>query len=815
MADHGTRKTTTDRLEDAIARLTNSQANLNERYTNISDKVDSILDHLRLRDEHQNQTSVSNTNGHRNTVKLDIPRFDGRDPMGWIFKMNQLFQYQHTPEEERITVASLYLDGAALSWYQWMFTNGLITSWQGFLQALESRFAPTFYDDPKGALFKLVQRGSVNEYLTEFERLANRVVGLPPPFLLSCFISGLVPELRREVLALQPISLLQATALAKLQEDKLRDRRPPPQRSSHPSPSPSSSIPNTKPKPPYVQRTPEEMAFRRERGLCYNCDDKWSSNHRCKGRILLFVADDITQDSGEPGSTEPSLVSEENSANPIGVLDPSPPHVSLHAMSGLPSSKTFRVYGSIRNARITVLIDSGSTHNFLQPRVAHFLHLPIEDTQPLRVLVGNGSTLDCNKRCPNTPLHIQGHSFSITFHLLEISGADAVLGIEWLKQFGQVTTDYTFFMMRFNHLGQEVSLRADVATGPEPASATQVKRMLHTGSTSALFHLRIIPTNPIDETTTHLPHSLESITKLILRYDQLFQPPKSLPPSREVNHRITLLPSTAPVNVRPYRYPHFQKAEIERQIAELLSPGFVRPSTSPYSSPILLVKKKDGTWRLCVDYRSLNAITVRDRFPIPTIDELLDELGHASWFTKLDLRQGFHQILMNDADVEKTAFRTHHGHYEYLVMPFGLCNAPSTFQVAMNRLLAPFLRRFAAVFFDDILVYSSSLSSHVQHLDLILQALLRNEFYLKRTKCLFAQRELEYLGHVVSGSGGTPEPSKIQAIAQWPTPTTPKELRAFLGLTGFYRKFVRHYAAIASPLTSLLCKDAFEWSLES
>ena len=288
--------------------------------------------------------------------------------------------------------------------------------------------------------------------------------------------------------------------------------------------------------------------------------------------------------------------------------------------------------------------------------------------------------------------------------------------------------------------------------------------------------------------------------------------PSLLPPPRQVTHRINLFPSTAPVNVRPYRYPHFQKAEIERQVSELLTAGLIRPSTSPYSSPVLLVKKKDASWRMCVDYRALNSVTIRDRFPIPTIDELLDELGHASWFSKLDLRQGFHQILMHEPDIEKTAFRTHHGHYEYRVMPFGLCNAPSTFQAAMNTLLAPFLRRFATVFFDDILVYSDSLSSHLHHLELVFQALLQQQFFLKRTKCLIAQRQLEYLGHLVSAKGVEPEPSKLQAIVNWPSPTSAKDLRAFLGLTGFYRKFIKNYAAIAAPLTALLCKDAFAWS---
>lgn len=218
---------------------------------------------------------------------------------------------------------------------------------------------------------------------------------------------------------------------------------------------------------------------------------------------------------------------------------------------------------------------------------------------------------------------------------------------------------------------------------------------------------------------------------------------------------------------------------------------------------------------MCVDYHALNSVTVRDCFSILTIDELLNEVGHASWFSKLDLRQGFHQIPMHEPDVEKMAFRTHQRHYEYRVMLFSLCNAPSTFQEAMNNLLTSFMRCFIVVFFDDILVYSDSLSSHIQHLETIFQMLLQGQFYLKRTKGLFVQTQLEYLGHIVSGKGVESEPSKIRAMVQWPTPTSSKELRAFLGLTGFYRKFIKNYASIVAPLTSLLCKDMCIWIVTS
>jgi hypothetical protein len=286
------------------------------------------------------------------------------------------------------------------------------------------------------------------------------------------------------------------------------------------------------------------------------------------------------------------------------------------------------------------------------------------------------------------------------------------------------------------------------------------------------------------------------IIHLLSEYADIFQEPTQLPPPRSIDHSIPLIQEHRPINQRPYRLPYHKKNAMESIIQQLLQSNMIQPSQSPYSSPVILVKTKDGTWRLCVDYRQLNSNTVKNKYPIPIIEDLLDELLGAKVLSKIDLRSGYHQIRMKPEDIHKTAFSTHLGHYEYLVMPFGLTNAPATFQTLMHTVLADCLRKFALVFFDDILVYSTSMAEHNTHLRAVLQVLREHKLHATLSKCSFGQSEIEYLGHVISAHGVATEPLKISIIQQWPTPKTVTELRAFLGMAGYYRRFIKGYGII-------------------
>ncbi|GJQ88994.1 putative nucleotidyltransferase, ribonuclease H [Tanacetum coccineum] len=264
-----------------------------------------------------------------------------------------------------------------------------------------------------------------------------------------------------------------------------------------------------------------------------------------------------------------------------------------------------------------------------------------------------------------------------------------------------------------------------------------------------------------------------------------------LPPTRQVGIPILIWYLVlAPVARAPYRLAPSELKELSEQLKELSDKGFIRPSSSPWGAPVLFVKKKDGSFRMCIDYRELNKLTVKNRYPLPRIDDLFDQLQGSSVYSKIDLRSGYHQLRVREEDIPKTAFRTRYGHYEFQVMPFGLTNAPAVFMDLMNRVCKPHLDKFVIVFIDDILIYSKSKQEHEKHLKIILDLLKKEELYAKFSKCEFWIPKVQFLGHVIDSKGIHVDPAKIESIKDWASPKSPTEIRQFLGLAGYYRRFI-------------------------
>jgi hypothetical protein len=247
-------------------------------------------------------------------------------------------------------------------------------------------------------------------------------------------------------------------------------------------------------------------------------------------------------------------------------------------------------------------------------------------------------------------------------------------------------------------------------------------------------------------------------------------------------------------------------------VQEFLNAGIIHPSTSSHSSPMVMVLKKEGSWRMCPEFHALNKLSIKEKFPIPVIDELLDELSGAQFFTKLDLCSGYHQICMKEEDIPKTSFRTHEGHYEFLVILFGLCNALSTFQSLMNHVFYPFLCHFVLDFFDYILIYRKNWTDHIGHVDRVLHILSHHQHFLKQYKCSFGASKVEYLGNLVGKDGARVDSKNIESMQDKLLPKTLKILSVFLGLTGYYPKFVKNYGNIATPLMTLLKMNSFTWT---
>ncbi|XP_074297855.1 uncharacterized protein LOC141628647 [Silene latifolia] len=732
-----------------------------------------------------------NTRNFNFNPRVEFPVFDGSNPRIWVKKCKKYFELCKVADDQKLNLASLYMVGKAESWVHSYMNMRLNVDWDEFVLDLCARFKENLGSNVVKEFNKLQQTG---------------------------FIGGLKPTIKPFVRALKPDTVAAAVELARCQEESLAAARTvsrplldrPPnritsenaQRFTNPGYQNNNNTKFTQPfqksntyprptKPNYKRLTPAEIEEKRKKNLCFQCDEPYTFGHTCKGKLynIVLVPMEPEEDSDTldfPGILDTPEFRGEGEAE-VEDMGTEQPMISLNAISGHTSDQTMRVQGRVKHTAVYILIDSGSTHNFCDTKTAQRLGCKITTTYPLEVSVANGEKFMTSKVCKGFKWLLHGIEFTTDVMVVPLGGCEMVLGVQWLSSLGPVVWDFDQLKIEFMYQGKRVVLRGITKGSLKWISGRQMVAELSKGGEydkGQFFAIQVQPTSsPLlahDQVSTVPPE----IQKVLHEFGDLFIEPKELPPHRNYDHRVHLNPGIPPINVRPYRYPMIQKNAIEQITREMMEAGVVRPSQSPFSSPVVMVKKKDGTWRFCVDYRELNKNTVKDKFPIPVIDELLDELHGSCIFSKIDLRSGYWQIRMHPEDIQKTAFRTHVGHYEFVVMPFGLTNAPSTFQSLMNSIFSEHLRKFILVFFDDILVYSPDIESHTVHLRDTLGILRQHQLFAKMSKCSFGVDHVEYLGHIVSAGGVATDPTKIQAMLKWPPPKSVKELRGFLGLIG-------------------------------
>lgn len=794
-----------------------------------------------------NNTSIA-TNGNRTlgfTPKIEFPKFDGNGTRVWVKKCCKYFHLCKIPDEQKVDLASLNMVEKAENWVLNYLANRKNVDWNIFVIDLSARFRDDKSSDIVEQFNKLCQVDSLEKYIDDFEDLRALMLhnspDLPEAYVLDSFIGGLKPGVKPFVKAFKPATIAQAVEFARLQEETLKitkgnqgrfyansfvpalaNEKPP----ILPNPvksvdSKKMSVNANKNIRTFRHIPAEVRAEKMAKGLCYYCDKPYDRSHKCQFKEAQLFTVEIPGNNDELWRFE---INEELNENEIEEEElTEDPQISVNALSGNQGFHTMRVKGMVGNSVVHILIDSGSTHNFLDINVATKLGCKCVHIPHQAVTVADGNHLACQQMCKSFTWKMQGTTFSTDALLIPLGSCDMVLGIQWLRTLGSIQWDFNKLEMWFTFQGQKVCLKGNSQPKLKVMDKAPSSKMLK--NAAQLYFLQL---SEVDKVITEKCQILqaeiirestaeeEELSRLKQRFSMVFEEPKDLPPLRGVfDHPIPLELGSGPVNIRPYRYPIKQKDIIEKLIQEMLDRGIIQNSSSPFASPVVLVGKKDGSWRLCIDYRELNRKTVKNKFPIPVIEELLDELAGAAVFSKLDLRAGYHQMRVKPEDVYKTAFKTHTGHYEFLVMPFGLTNAPASFQGWMNHIFKPYLRKFVLVFFDDILVYSKDKDKHWSHLEAVFELMRDNMLFAKESKCAFGVKRIEYLGHFISQKGVETDPSKISAVNSWPVPTNVKDVRSFLGLAGYYRKFVRNYAIICKPLTELLKKGGFHWTEES
>ncbi|GJY99348.1 putative reverse transcriptase domain-containing protein [Tanacetum coccineum] len=480
--------------------------------------------------------------------------------------------------------------------------------------------------------------------------------------------------------------------------------------------------------------------------------------------------------------------------------------------SGNPDSNVVTGTFLLNNHYASILFDTSADRSFISTAFSSLINIaptPLENSYDVEL--ANEKIVGIDIIIRGCTLNFLDHPFNIDLMPVELGSFDVIIGMDWLRRcHAVIVCDEK--LVRVPYGNETLTFRGNESSNGRESRLTVIscsKAQEYMAKGCQVFLAQISAKKEEDKSEGKQLKDVPTVRD----FPEVFPEDLSgLPPARPVEFQIDLIPGAAPVARAPYRLAPSEMKELSEQLQELSDKGFIRPSSSPWGAPVLFVKKKDGSFRMCIDYRELNKLTVKNRYPLPRIDDLFDQLQGSSIYSKIDLRSGYHQLRVREQDIPKTAFRTRYGHYEFQVMPFGLTNAPAVFMDLMNRVCKPYLDKFVIVFIDDILIYSKDEKEHEEHLKAILELLKKEKLYAKFSKCEFWIPKVHFLGHVIDSRGIHVDPAKIESIKDWASPKTPTEIRQFLGLAGYYRRFIEGFSKIAKPMTKLTQKGIkFDW----
>ncbi|XP_021861565.1 uncharacterized protein [Spinacia oleracea] len=784
----------------------------------------------------------------------ELPEFVGgtnpEDYLDWERRIDRLFDFKDLSDEKRCKYALLRLSKSASLWYEGLKAKRSragkekLTSWESLKRKLRKRYVPATHKlNVYRKIADLVQEKlSVAEYIDEFEKLILMgELEENEEQKMSRFLRGLNRSIANSV-ELYPYSDFDGLCNLCVKIEAQSKYKSGFSGRDH-------SSPNTNPKsvtPPKTTFTPnlnspnkatpknsesgKETCLSRVR--CFKCQGIGHFQSACPNKRVVTLREarecleELAEEEERLGGVfnfdvrEKDEEEEEDYEAPVydTLLVLRSLQVQTESVDSDQREQLFLTKCQVNNKWCSVIIDGGSCTNVASEGMVSKLGLStVAHPKPYALhWLNDGNSVKVTRQA-RVGLSMGSYTDEVLCDVIPMDACHVFLGRPWQFDRDVVhrgrSNEYVLRDKGKRIVLKPMSSQAIRSMSTKKKKATMmikerdIERAIDRGE--CIYLLLAKEESALDR---GLPTD-SPINELLREFADVFPDslPPGLPPIRGSEHQIDLVPGASLPNKAGYKCNPEESKELQKQINELIEHGYVRESMSPCAVSVLLVPKKDGSWRMCVDSRAINNITIKYRFPIPRLDDLLDELHGSKIFSKIYLRSGYHQIRMREGDEWKTAFKTKYGLYEWTVMPFGLTNAPSTFMRLMNEVLKAFLGKFVVVYLDDILVYSRNLEAHLEHLRMVCEKLREQKLYGKREKCSFLVEKVLFLGYVVSEKGVEVDQSKVDAIRTWPSPSSVTEVRSFLGLASFYRRFIRDFSTIASPMTECLKKGAFMW----